>query len=69
LNVSTASFVDLRQATRVARGSNRRHKVKALIEGLKAKDGDRRRDWVERTSTDLPARFDVIRVETSTSKP
>jgi len=43
--------------------------VKALIAGLKAKDGDRRRDWVEKTSTDLPARFDVIRVETSTSKP
>src|ERR1019366_1173421 len=43
--------------------SNRRHKVKALIAGLKAKDGDRRKDWAQKTSTDLARRFDVIRVE------
>jgi transposase len=30
---------------------------------LKAKDGDRRKDWVEKTTTDLARRFDVIRVE------
>jgi putative transposase len=52
-----------RRLARAARGSNRRHKVKALIAGLKAKDGDRRKDWVEKTSTDLARRFDVIRVE------
>ena len=52
-----------RRLARAARGSNRRHKVKALIAGLKAKDGDRRKDWVEKTSTDLARRFDVIRLE------
>jgi putative transposase len=30
---------------------------------LKATDGDRRKDWVEKTSTDLARGFDVIRVE------
>ncbi|MEX5708194.1 transposase, partial [Parafrankia sp. FMc6] len=28
-----------------------------------AREADRRKDWVERTSTDLARRFDVIRVE------
>src|SRR5664280_1801701 len=52
-----------RRLARAVRGSNRRHKVKTLIAGLKAEDGDRRKDWVEKTSTDLARRFDVIRVE------
>jgi hypothetical protein len=52
-----------RRLARAARGSNRRHKVKTLIAGLKAKDADRRKDWIEKTSTDLARRFDVIRVE------
>src|ERR1035437_1766531 len=52
-----------RRLARAARGSNRRHKVKALVGRLKARDGDRRKDWVEKTSTDLARRFDVIRVE------
>jgi transposase len=30
---------------------------------LKAHESDRRKDWVEKTSTDLARRFDVIRVE------
>jgi transposase len=52
-----------RRLARAARGSKRRHKVKALIAGLKAKEVDRRKDWVQKTSTDLARRFDVIRVE------
>ena len=52
-----------RRLARAARGSNRRQKVKALVAGLKAKDGDRRKDWAQKTSTDLARRFDVIRVE------
>jgi len=52
-----------RRLARATRGSHRRGKVKALIAGLKAKDGDRRKDWLEKTSTDLAHRFDVIRVE------
>jgi transposase len=30
---------------------------------LKSTGGDRRKDWVEKTDTDLPGRFDVIRLE------
>jgi transposase len=52
-----------RRLARARRGSNRRRKVKALIAGLKARDCDRRKDWVERTTTDLATRFEVIRVE------
>jgi putative transposase len=52
-----------RRLARSQRGSNRRRKVRTLIAGLKARDGNRRKDWVEKTSTDLARRFDVIRVE------
>ena len=52
-----------RRLARAARGSNRRRKVRTLISRLKARDGDRRKDWVQKTSTDLARRFDVIRVE------
>jgi putative transposase len=52
-----------RGLARARRGSKRRRKVRTLIGRLKATDGDRRKDWVEKTSTDLAGRFDVIRVE------
>jgi putative transposase len=52
-----------RRLARAARGSNRRRKVKALIGQLKSRAGDRRKDWAQKTSTDLPAGFDVIRLE------
>jgi len=52
-----------RRLARAARGSSRRRKVRTLIGGLKAKDGDRRKDGVAKTSTSLARRFDVIRVE------
>jgi transposase len=52
-----------RRLARAKRGSNRRHKVKRLVGGLKAREVDRRKDWVEKTSTDIARRFDVIRVE------
>lgn len=45
------------------RGSNRRANVKAQIARLAARRVDRRKDWIEKTSTDLASRFDVIRVE------
>jgi putative transposase len=48
---------------RCKRGSNRREKTKRAIARLKARERDRRKDWVEKTSTDLARRFDVIRVE------
>jgi len=37
--------------------------VKLQIARLTAREVDRRKDWVEKTSTDLARRFDVIRVE------
>ncbi|MEV0971275.1 RNA-guided endonuclease InsQ/TnpB family protein [Microtetraspora glauca] len=52
-----------RKLARAARGSNRRARVKAAIAKLKAREADRRRDWVERTSTGLARDFDVIGVE------
>ncbi|WP_308211697.1 hypothetical protein [Actinoallomurus soli] len=34
-----------------------------MIARLKARESDRRKDWVEQASTDLARRFDFIRVE------
>jgi putative transposase len=48
---------------RAERGSNRRRRTKLAIARLKAREADRRRDWVEKTTTDLARRFDTIRVE------
>jgi putative transposase len=52
-----------RRLARAKRGSTRRTRVKRAIAGLTARAADRRRDWVEQTSTGLARRFDVIRVE------
>ena len=52
-----------RKLARAERGSNRRAKTKAQIARITAREGDRRKDWVEKTSTGLAARFEVIRVE------
>jgi len=48
---------------RARRGSGRRRKVKQAAGRLKAREADRRKDWCEKTSTDIARRFDVIRVE------
>jgi IS605 OrfB family transposase len=45
------------------RGSARRRRTKIAISRLKAGETNRRKDWVEKISTDLARRFDVIRVE------
>jgi IS605 OrfB family transposase len=52
-----------RKLARARPGSNRRKRVKMAIAKLKAREADRRHDWVEKTSTELARRFDVIRVE------
>jgi transposase len=52
-----------RRLARARRGSGRRGKVKQAIGRLKAREADRRKDWCEKTSTDVARRFDVIRVE------
>ena len=48
---------------RAKRGSNRRARTKLAIARLKAREGDRRKNWVEQTTTDIARRFDTIRIE------
>jgi transposase len=52
-----------RRLARARRGSARRRRTKAAIARLKAREGDRRKDWAEQVSTELGRRFDVIRIE------
>ena len=52
-----------RRLAKAKRGSNRRGRLKVQIARLRAREVDRRKDWCEKTSTDLARRFDVIRVE------
>jgi putative transposase len=49
--------------SRARRGSHRRTRTKLAIARLRARETDRRRDWVEKTTTDLAHRFDTIRIE------
>jgi putative transposase len=48
---------------RAERGSNRRARTKRAIAKLKARESDRRKDWVEKVTTDVVRRFDTIRIE------
>ena len=52
-----------RRLARAQRGSGRRARTKLAIARLCARETDRRRDWVEKTTTDVARRFDTIRVE------
>ncbi|MGW1344901.1 RNA-guided endonuclease InsQ/TnpB family protein [Kribbella sp. NPDC002412] len=52
-----------RRLARAQRGSNRGARTRAAIARLVARETDRRKNWVEQTSTDLARRFDLIRVE------
>jgi putative transposase len=52
-----------RKLARAKPSSNRRAQVKRAIAKLRAREADTRRDWAEKTSTDLARRFDIIRVE------
>ena len=52
-----------RKLARAGRGSGRRVRIKLAIAKLKARQADVRKDWAEKTSTDLARRFDLIRVE------
>ncbi len=52
-----------RRQAKAKRGSHRRDRLRGQIARLKAREADRRKDWVEKTSTDLARRFDLIRVE------
>lgn len=52
-----------RRLSRCKRGSARRGRAKVAVARSRVRDADRRKDWVEKTSTDLARRFDLIRVE------
>lgn len=52
-----------RRLARQRKGSNRRSRTKLSVARLKAREVSRRKDWLEKTSTDLARRFDIIRVE------
>ena len=52
-----------RKLARARRGSNRRGRVRLALARLRAREADRRKDWAEKTSTDIARRFDLIRVE------
>ena len=49
--------------SRATRGSNRRARTKRAIARLKARETDRRKDWVEKNTTDIARRFDTIKIE------
>ncbi|HEY2449875.1 MAG TPA: transposase [Mycobacterium sp.] len=48
---------------RAERGSHRRVRTKRAVAKLKARETDRRKDWVEKATTDLARRFETIRIE------
>ncbi|GAA2433948.1 RNA-guided endonuclease TnpB family protein [Actinomadura vinacea] len=52
-----------RRLGRSRRGSGRRARLRAALARLKARERDRRKNWVEQTSTRLAREFDVIGVE------
>ncbi|WP_261557291.1 RNA-guided endonuclease InsQ/TnpB family protein [Frankia tisae] len=52
-----------RRLARARRGSHRRARLVGQIARVKAREVDRRKDWVEKTSTDLARRYDLIRAE------
>ena len=52
-----------RQLARQQRGSSRRERTKHQIATLAAKEADRRKDWVEKTTTALVRDYDTICIE------
>ncbi len=52
-----------RRLARAQPGSHRRARTKLAIATLRARETDRRRDWVEKTTTDVARGFDIICVE------
>ena len=52
-----------RRLARAERGSHRRARTKLAIAKLKARETARRKDWVEKATTDIARRFDTVRIE------
>ena len=52
-----------RRLSRARRGSNRRARLRLRLARLHARNSDARKDWVEKRSTEIARRYDVIRIE------
>ena len=52
-----------RKLARQVKGSNRRNQTKLAIAKLSAKESDRRKDWIEKTTTELVRHYDLIVLE------
>ena len=52
-----------RRLARARRGSNRRSRVRCTIARLRARERDRRKDWIEQSTTALARRYDVLKAE------
>ncbi len=52
-----------RKMARQKKGSNRRNRTKLQVAKLSAREADRRKDWIEKTTTDLIRRYDFIAIE------
>lgn len=52
-----------RRLARAQRGSNRRARVRHALARLWALETDRRKDWIEKTTTDIARRYDTAMVE------
>ena len=52
-----------RKLARQVKGSKRRNQTKLAIAKLSAKESDRRKDWIEKTTTELVCNYDLIVLE------
>jgi len=52
-----------RKLARQSKGSRRREATKVSLARLKAREADRRKDWVEKTTTALVRSFDLVAIE------
>ena len=52
-----------RKLSRQQKGSNRRNRTKLQIAKLSAREADRRRNWIEKTTTTLVRDYDLIAIE------
>ena len=52
-----------RKLSRQKKGSNRRTRTKLQVAKLSAREVDRRRDWIEKTTTSLVRDYDIIAIE------
>ena len=52
-----------RKLSRQQKGSKRRNRTKLQIAKLSAREVDRRRDWIEKTTTELARDYDLIAIE------